>query len=269
MQHNAAPLDGLRFRRVELPVRIEDEGLPTQQIFATIDGTFSLDGWSLMNPDGEAMVASDRTSQNAAFHTDILLTGTKTPVQLKAISPEGKLQAEDLVIVYPQFVGAALAANEIPSLGHGWVMGLGVTSINYTQTSLPSLSEVALTPKVSYQVPLKNGWDFGANTYMTAAPLSTNQSNMTAYFLGINARFGYKLPFIRSPWTLSVAGGGYFTTMFTSGSSFGFRNMLGPQVFPVLRLSVSKLNSLATYFKYSPVTAIGSLGFGSHSSPRG
>jgi hypothetical protein len=51
--------------------------------------------------------------------------------------------------------------------------------------------------------------------------------------------------------------GGYYTTMMVSPNTFGFQNLSGPQVFPVLRRSLSGNDSISTYVKYSPVSAGG------------
>ena len=51
-------------------------------------------------------------------------------------------------------------------------------------------------------------------------------------------------------------GGIYYNT---SVSEIGFKNMLGPQIFPELSLRISKNQGVMTYFKYSPVVVAGGI----------
>ena len=255
---------GLSFPEPQAGVRVEEEGTPNQKIIAILKGVFSREDWSLIVVDQGFLAHSKRTEATAPFSIKIPLTGVETAVHLSAIDPHGHVQDETVVIVYPQFLSGSQGATEIPSLGKILTVGLGVTSISYSQTGFPDLSEIVLTPKITYQQPLKGAWDAGGSLYMTALPLHSDQNNMTAYFLGVNARIGYTLPMIPKPWTLSVAVGAYYTTMFTSGIGFGFRDLWGPQIFPVLRRDLTHGNIVSACFKYSPVTSGSSVGFSNH-----
>lgn len=258
-------IQGLGFFNATVPVEILKEGSPDQEIVATLKGRFKHGQWNLLGPDQNILSPMDPEEQKRPFELKVPLTSDRTPVHFISVGPFGKVEEATVFIVYHNYVSSSEGANELPSLGGGWGVGLGVSSITYSQTTLPDLSEIALTPKVSYQHPLSHHWDLGGNIFMTALPITTNQSGVSAYFLGINVRAGYSLPIIPKPWTLSIAVGGYYTTMTSSGRDFGYRNMFGPQVFPVLRRSLGPKNMIGTYFKYSPVTGGGSpFNFSSH-----
>jgi hypothetical protein len=47
--------------------------------------------------------------------------------------------------------------------------------------------------------------------------------------------------------------------MFASDSSFGYKNISGPQLFPSLRRNLNNGHALSTYFKFSPIS--NNLGF--------
>jgi hypothetical protein len=87
--------------------------------------------------------------------------------------------------------------------------------------------------------------------------LSSDIPETTARFIGANFRIGYAVPRIREPWRLLLMVGGYYTTMNVSPNTFGFRNLSGPQFFPVLRRAMDSGDSVSTYFKISPVSAGG------------
>lgn len=261
---SAQSIQGLSLSEGPLEVRVENQGSPDQKVVAILKGSFDRKDWALIG-SRKLVIVSRSHNGKVSFSTAVPLTGRQTVLRLWGVGPNyNEFERAAVVISYPQFVRGSQAVSEIPSLGEHWNIGLGLTTISYTQTSFAGINEVALTPKILYQEPLSDNWDIGGSVFMTAATLSTSQSGVSASFLGVNARIGYRLPFIPSPFSLSIATGLYYTTMFTSGETFGFQNMIGPQVFPVLRLDLSHGNSMGAYFKYSPVTSPSSVGFASH-----
>jgi hypothetical protein len=48
-----------------------------------------------------------------------------------------------------------------------------------------------------------------------------------------------------------------FVSTSTLPTTFGFQNLMGPQLFPVVRYQLKNGNSISTYFKYSPVSSGG------------
>jgi len=131
--------------------------------------------------------------------------------------------------------------------------GFGVTLLEYRETTATLYSSVSLTAKVSVRYKISSRWSLGANTYFTAASLSRDKLGRVLRFLGVNGRVGYRLPFVPSPWSLSIMVGVYYTTTFTSDNSIGFKNMFGPQFFPVLVRSFKNKNRVYVYFKFSPI----------------
>jgi hypothetical protein len=124
------------------------------------------------------------------------------------------------------------------------------------QTGHAEFSEDAVTIKAEYRFLLfPPYWDLSVGSFFTASPLSTNQSGVDARFLGVNLRLGYRLPFIHEPWEFHIFGGAYYTTMFVTNNAFGYRNELGPQLFPTLRRFFKNGDGISVYFKYSPVTS--------------
>ena len=258
-------IKGLSFPNTKVSIRVDQPGSVDQKIIATVSGVFANPEWSVIGPEKSLLVPSDREKENIPFEFDVVLKGEETSVRLSAVGPNGTVQKEEVKISYPQFIAVSTASNEQPSLGQSWSVALGISSISYSQTGLADFSEVTLTPKFSFQYPLGQNWDLAMNAFFASIPISTNQSGIKAYFLGVNARAGYALPFIQKPWTISLAGGGYFATMYTSGRTFGYRNMFGPQIFPVIRRSIGEKDTVGTYFKYSPVSQGGSsFSFSSH-----
>lgn len=131
----------------------------------------------------------------------------------------------------------------------------GLSSISYQENGYASLSEIAVTPKLSYRLLLPvPHCDFGLSGYATALALHSNLPGVTARFIGLNARVGYGgLEILPYPWKFSLMGGLYYTTMAVQGSPFGFSGLFGPQIYPAIRYGLDLKDTLSGAFKYSPI----------------
>jgi hypothetical protein len=137
--------------------------------------------------------------------------------------------------------------------------GLGVSSLSYSQTSVDPYNSIVMTAKVSSNYLLfPPKWDLGFTGFFNFVSLSKS-SPVDVRFLGLNLRLGYIFPEIKAPWRLSLYGGWYYSTMFASDSSFGYKNISGPQLFPSLRRNLNNGHAISTYFKFSPIS--NNLGF--------
>ena len=61
------------------------------------------------------------------------------------------------------------------------------------------------------------------------------------------------MPFLPEPWQLTLMAGYYYTTMFVTPASFGYRNVGGPQLFPTVKRAFKSGDFASAYFKYSPI----------------
>ena len=129
---------------------------------------------------------------------------------------------------------------------------LGVTALSYKETLEDHYSSLMLTGKIGADYRFSKKWDAAANAYFTFIPISSSNKNATIRFLGLNLRLGYQISLSKTTY-LDIMPGWYFTTTFTTNNAFGFKNMTGPQIFPVLKYKIgSKINGY-NYFKYSPI----------------
>jgi hypothetical protein len=134
-----------------------------------------------------------------------------------------------------------------------FVIGAGYSSIQFQETGIEDLNQTAVTGKATgtYQFPGTH-WELGLSSFLTLFPIS-HTTDSSARFLGVNVRGGYTFSSPRSRFGLSLLGGWYYTDMYVSGEPFGFRNMGGPQIFPVIRYSLTGSDSVSVYAKYAPV----------------
>ena len=142
------------------------------------------------------------------------------------------------------------------------MVSLGFSYITYKQTNIKDFSEMAVTAKASYLRLLPWArWTIGLSSFFTALPITTSIPGISARFLGINLRVGYQVARIKAPWELAVLTGWYYTSMFVTNDYLGFRNLAGPQLYPVLTRHLTLRDSAFCYAKYSPVTNGLSLSF--------
>lgn len=257
-------IPGLRiFAKPELSEKVKGEDV---EEYLVINGLY---------PSKENSLISGRTvlkrNSRGRFKIKMKLTGPRKTVLLAAVAPDGTVKMERIKILYPGFRRRRMVR-------WGFSGGIGLSYVSYSQSATDdirsvSLQEMGITGKVSFDyhiVPRR--WDLGISMYATALvpyarlneqyypQIGESAPSGSIRFLGANARVGYTLPFINNPWSLTLMGGVYYTTTFCSVSPsypFGFENLMGPQLFPVLRRSLANGNSLSMYLKYSPVSSGG------------
>jgi hypothetical protein len=210
-------------------------------------------GWIIVK--GDAKIETSEKDEIQRFFIDVPVEGNKTPLNLFLISPEGKIEEERISFNFPGWADFKKlhTVGPPPQSPLSLVPSVGLTYISYRETLVPDFTESAVTIKFTAAYRFKPSWDVGVTPYLTLQPLSTNQSGVSARFLGANFRVGYLVPFPKEPWRLTLMAGFYYTTTFITDSAFGFKNLMGPQIFPVLRRMLSPRTSLAAYIKFSPV----------------
>ena len=153
-----------------------------------------------------------------------------------------------------------------------WKFGLEARSVSFSQTNKNNLYENMLAATTSYKLMLSKSWSARADAFIDlagATPFSTNQNEMSARFWGLNSDLIYLIPMRSKKWSLGVVGGFYYTTMLPSGQSFGYDNLWGPEIYPILSYTLNAKNSFHFYYKYAPVYAQDSVSFSDHESDMG
>lgn len=186
------------------------------------------------------------------FTLQVPLTAETTEVQLSMVDARGAIKKftgtvtiQDWHTLNPQPEGRKWAI--IPALGYALY--------RYTESTVGTLTISGIVAKVSASYRLGERFDASVSGSLTVLPLTNTDSSRTTRFLGVNARLGYKLPFLKSPWAFYIKGGYYFTTMWVSPADHGFSNMNGPQIYPVLTRVLGK-GLGHVYLKYSPVATL-------------
>jgi hypothetical protein len=223
-------------------------------LVATLRGTFKSSIWSLYCNGIQI-----RPSATGKFKLPILLKAKQTSVSLRAVHPKGKSIEEEYVVIFndwePTYAKKLRQIQDAPTPIIGITPAAGFSLISYQQTGVKDFSEIALTAKLTWHKPFSDQWSMAINSFVTALPIHTNQTGISAHFLGVNGRIGYNLPFIPSPWRINLMAGYYYSTMFVTSNAFGYQNIMGPQIYPTIRRTFSSGHTVSAYFKFSPMVS--------------
>ena len=136
-------------------------------------------------------------------------------------------------------------------------LGVGGTSLSYTESGIPDYSGLLITPKVGAWFKLAERWDIDVNGYANLLAVSNDPSDSSVQFFGMNGRVGY-LILSQSSFDFTMSAGLYFVTTSASNTAgaFGFQNLIGLQFYPSFRFKLSDRNSVSLYAKYSPILGL-------------
>ncbi|MBI4924625.1 MAG: hypothetical protein HY843_01760, partial [Bdellovibrio sp.] len=187
----------------------------------------------------------------------VKIEGPTTRIEITAIGPLGDVHTDALVISYPFWkrLFEKEEQSQILEKKNEFSTGLGITVLSYKQTSKSDVSLISSTFKGSYDRNIFNpNWALGASVFTTAVNFKNNIAGTSVRFLGFNLRLGYRFSFLKHPWDFILFGGGYYSTMFVTQCQFGYTNVYGPQIFPVIKRMLSNGHIISSYLKISPVT---------------
>jgi len=214
-----------------------------------LNGTWTSPDWVLLQ--GGAPVQPDPTTHR--FQVRLPVYGQAASGKFSAVGPLGELETEEVKVRIPDFGERQKADIEAPCRRLFSYASLGLSSIHYTETTREDDNALNLSARFSglYLITPQR-WEVAWSAHTTAFPVSQTPAD-SLRFLGVNLRAGYIIPIERSRWRISILGGAYYTTTFVPGGGYGFQNMLGPQLYPNMRYTLSTDSSLSAYIKYSPV----------------
>lgn len=96
-------------------------------------------------------------------------------------------------------------------------------------------------------------WSLGVSGDATLLPLNETGSSLGMKLFNVETFASYSVTDAHSVWDFSIRGGAYYSTTSVSGNAFGFTDMFGPEIYPVLSRSFAKGGVASLHFKYAPV----------------
>ena len=248
-------------------VEVRDPKNPGPHYYTTLKGRFTKKDRTLVYNNEEI-----ETDEHGNFSMEVEVTSEKQKVTLLSIDDKGSVQKQKVEIDFPdwkEFEKEQHPVEVVPPPSppspidqpveepkpkkFSITPALGYTIISYEQTYVSKLTETVITPKVSASYNLSKRWSIDANAFYNALLVSHAQSAHIE-FLGINGKVGYTVPKLSNEhWILKLSAGYYFNTSFSHSQSFGYKNVNGPELFPMLTHLFPKEQAAWLYFKYSPI----------------
>lgn len=131
-----------------------------------------------------------------------------------------------------------------------FIPGFGFTYATYKQPNLRITEWLfALKGAATYQ--FSDKWLVLGQMFYTIHPLEPIQTQQILFF-GSNIDLRYTVTFPNTDFEVFLMGGWYYNTTVSIPAEIGYRDVYGPQIFPVIRKSIFGHN-LSLFFKFSPV----------------
>lgn len=183
--------------------------------------------------------------QDGSFDIRVFLGSEKSEFSIREVNPSGSTSIETYKLLLPNKKSWKSSKN--------WAItpGIGVTLITYEQPTV-SLSELLLTVKLLGSYSLTEKWSIAGSGFYNILPLQSTSVTQKIQFIGSNVRVGYKITFPSTDFKVFLMAGWYYNTSISTPSNFGYKDMYGPQIFPVFQKAVFG-QPLSIYFKYSPI----------------
>lgn len=241
-------IEGLSWELSKVPAQPKTKGEDTW-IQARVPGIFQNPGWTLIN--GSEPIKLDTQGK---FEIVSEIRGGASTLRLFAVGPTGEMESLEVGLLVREFAKVQATAQAAPPKRLYLSPSLTVTPLYMTDSRIGSLSQTGINLRVNANYLLVPPmWDIGASAYITAfVPIKSTA--YSARFFGANLRAGYVLPYFKDPWRVGIQVGWYYTTMLPIGDGFGFRNLMGPQLYPTFRRQFKNGMTLMSYFKFSPIT---------------
>jgi hypothetical protein len=238
---NEPQIPSLAWKDLTASIKNISEG-GVDKSYAVIEGTYPVKDSILL-----ANSFPVKITDNGEFTIAAPLTGNFTMLSLKTVDVLGAVSTQR---VYIQKLEREKPFERI-RVG----VQLGVSTISFTETGLDNINEISLVTKADLTYTLSPHYsDIGINAYYTALILTKNNET-SLQFVGANLRYARTIFGAKTPWQVRLMGGWYFTSTLVDNDAYGYKNVSGPMIFPVLRHTIDQDKSWFIYGKYSPVSS--------------
>ena len=257
-------IDALHWEGEEFPVQEERDSKGEVYLVAVLEGRMTAPGWNLVSGKNWLVKAGASDDQ---FLVEVRLQGESTPLKLHAFNLSGEYEEESLDVrfeswgAWKQEVQERKRQEDLMKrdaeywarLRHLYVSPmLGYSMISYSETRVPTYSTTALVPAINFQLLIVPNLSLSLSGFMNVLPISASRTDVTVNFYGLDGGLGWGIPI--GSWRLNLLLGYYAKTMTVSGAaSFGYRNMLGPQLFPTIEKTWAGKHTTSAYLKYAVV----------------
>lgn len=253
-------IQGLNFKQEEYEVLFnKEEGVGHAPYHVVIDGTFKTPQWILVANNRKVKVVQEQ------FRVDIPIFSEATRVDFIAIGPLGEVEKQSFEIQFKDYNAGkvkqfkeAIKQEEKNNIK----VSLGVLSLNHFEEGVDDYKSYLSSAKIAWNKTFfPSLWDLGLTLQLSPTQISRSRDEASLIHLMANARLGYLTPALVEPWRMGLYLGMYYARMWVSlredlrpGAEdyiFGYKAVMGPQIYPEMRYTFQSGNSITFFSKYS------------------
>ena len=219
----------------------------------SVNGTFTREGWTLLAQGSAVEIDKEKKTFEIPMH----LRGRINECTITAIGPAGEKQSETFYIYAPE----AMEFNVISPWDHILVSVAPIYLI-YQQSGYGEYQSIAAQVSLRYTTPDKkkiekftDRFGYHANLAATVFTFASSPVERGPQLLELKGDLTYQLD--QDPahkWQTTLLGGVSYLTMFSNGSSFGFSNLVSPDIGVRARKTLSPTTA---YFGEAHYVALG------------
>ena len=227
----SARIAGFSFARERVPLVIRELEGNQVRLQVRIGGTFQAKKKRLLLNNEPVSLDSDQ------FDIDVTLREATTVLTFATVDIFGRVETEEVTLKSEPADPVREILRNIQSRTTNWSVGLSGSLMSYEDNSGKSLQQYGMGAKASFSTLLSRNRRhmLAGNLYGTLLPISRSPSDLSLQLIGGNLRYGYYLGG-SSKLKFWLFGGYFLTTTSSPDDQIGFKNQLGPQIYPMVSM---------------------------------
>ncbi len=240
----------LSFERDRFPLTIRETQNGQVKLMVRVSGRFRDRAAGLLMNGRKVSPTPD----DGNFEVEVVIRDASTVLEFAAVDPYGGVRTESVELESSPRDPVKAILRNLRARTSAWNVGLSIAQMSYSDSLGQDFSQMGAGAKLSYSlfVNQKRTQILAGNIYGTLLPLHQSGADTFLQLVAANLRYGLYLGEWKR-WKAWIYGGYFFTTTFSSSENVGFRNLLGPQLYPTASLPLGSRRSLGTYFKVAPL----------------
>ena len=221
-----------------------------------IEGSFKEEEAALLQ--GTQKIETQPGSGRFALKVEV--RGPMTPIRILAVDPLGAITEEELLLKARDWNGIFQTLSQEYEKTLAFRTGIAAAYLDYSESGksgIGSFSQISISGTADLSKTfMDRKWYLQGGLYGTLLPTSTSIQGTSMRYLGANARVGVKTWEISPDSVLWTQVGWTYITTFSTGETLGFKNLLSPQINPVLTRRLGPRATLNGYFKLAPLYSL-------------
>lgn len=244
-------IEGFKLISNKIPISLVGKDSKLRPI-VEIRAQFNHPGWILKYQNNSPVYIDPKTSEIIIF---AYLNGKVNELTLKAVSSTGHVESEQLIILAPE-----AQEFQVVSPWNAVKLYTGSSYFSFGQTGFGSFTAISGDLGIEYKYPYKET-HFGilANLNLTALTFTSTSSIHSPQIINGHFDVSYDLNFFppnysNTMWKTQIIFGGFYSSMFSNGSNFGFSNLIGGEGGLLIQFVKSPQSTIDFSFRLTPLS---------------